>query len=106
MARKPYSPRATYSALREVEKKLEGVTTVDEIRKLVVEQGPKIGYKAFCYMLGGKMTAAAMKPDEACVEAARLEMQGDNAAALRIYREVAAVHPDHPLATGKMAELG
>ncbi len=102
MARKPYSPVASYSLLRDVEKKLQAATSVDEIRKLVTDQGPKIGYKAFCYMLSGKMSAASMKPDEACVEAAKLERTGDIDGALIIYKEIVTVHKDHPIAAMKI----
>ena len=105
MAKKPYSPMAAYSALSEVEKRLKQATTANEIRKLVVNDGPKVGYKAFCYMLGGRMTAAAMKPDEACTEAAKLETAGNVEDALAIYKEVVAVHPEHPIAASKVQEL-
>ena len=50
MAKKPYSPVAPYSDLVAVETMLEQATSVDEVRKIVVSHGPKIGYKAFCYI--------------------------------------------------------
>ena len=106
MAKKPYSPVAPYADLVEVEKQLNSATDTSDIRKLVVSHGPKVGYKAFCYMLGGKMTAAAMKPDDACTAAAEMEAAGDFEGALAIYKEVAASHKDHPVATKKIQELG
>lgn len=106
MPRKPYSPVASYSHLREVEKQLQTVTTADEVRKLVSSHGTKVGYKAFCYLFTGKMTAAAMKPDEACIEAAHLEQQGQADEAMRIYKEVIAVHPEHPIASQKVEAAG
>ena len=56
MAKKPYSPVASYADLKRVEEEINRADTVDKIRTLVVKDGPKVGYKAFCYMLGGKMT--------------------------------------------------
>jgi hypothetical protein len=102
MAKKPYSPITPYGDLKEVEKLLQTAATADDVRKLVVKHGPKVGYKAFCFMLGGKMSAAAMRPDEACIEAARLEQQGDAEGATAIYKEIVAFHPDHPIAAEKM----
>jgi len=104
MAKKPYSPVASYSDLKRVEELVNQAQTVDAIRKLVVKDGPKVGYKAFCYMLGGKMTAEAMKPDEACVAAATLEQQGKVEEALAIYKKVVEVYPDHPTAKSKIEE--
>ena len=102
MAKKPYSPLASYNDLKRVEQLLNQAQTVDDIRKLVVRDGPKVGYKAFCYMLGGKMTPEAMKADEACVAAATLEQQGKTDEAMAIYKRVLEVHPDHPMAKGKV----
>jgi len=102
MSRKPYSPVASYSELKRVEGLLKQAQTIDDIRKLVVKDGPKVGYKAFCYMLGGKMTPEAMKADEACVAAATLEQQGKEDDAMAIYKRVLEVHPDHPIAKGKV----
>jgi hypothetical protein len=102
MARKPYSPVASYTELKRVEGELNKAQTVEKIRKLVTKDGPKVGYKAFCYMLGGKMTPEAMKPDEACVEAARLEQQDKTEEAMGIYKKVLEMHPDHPIAKGKV----
>jgi hypothetical protein len=101
MPKKPYKPMASYEALSEVEQMINGAD-LDALKVLVKTKGPKIGYKAFCYMLGGKMTAAAMKPDEACIEAAKLEQAGNAEDALAIYKEVVAVHPDHPIAEAKV----
>ena len=105
MSKKPYSPMASYESLIEVEQKLAAATSADELRKLVNSHGPKVGYKAFCYMLGGKMSAAGMKPDEACVEAAKLEQAGNVDAALAIYKAIAEAHKEHPIAVPKIAEL-
>ncbi len=101
--KKPYSPVAPYAELKRVEQELIAAVSVEKIKELVVKDGPKVGYKAFCYMLGGKMTPEAMKPDEACEAAAALETQGKTEEALEIYKRVVEVHPDHPLATGKVA---
>lgn len=102
MAKKPYSPVAPYADLKRVEDLINTAQTVDDIRKLVKEDGPKVGYKAFCYMLAGSMTPEAMKPDEACVAAAQWEQQGQTAEAQAIYKKVLEKHPEHPLAKGKL----
>ena len=104
MAKKPYSPVASYTDLKRVERLINEAQTVEAIRKLVVKDGPKVGYKAFCYMLGGKMTPEAMKPDEACVAAATLEQQGQVDEALAVYKKVVEVHPDHLVAKSKIEE--
>jgi hypothetical protein len=101
-AKKPYSPVAGYSDLKQVEQAIEAAQSVEKIRQIVVKDGPKVGYKAFCYMLGGKMTPEAMRPDEACVAAASLEQQGETETAMAIYKKVLADHPDHPIAKGKV----
>ena len=103
MARKPYSPMASYTELKRVEGEINKADTVDKIRALVLKDGPKVGYKAFCYMLGGRMTPEAMKPDDACDAAAKLEQQGKNEEATEIYKKVIEVHPDHPMAKAKIA---
>jgi len=102
MAKKPYSPVAPYPELKRVEGEINRADTVDKIRALVVKDGPTIGYKAFCYMLGGKMTPEAMKPDEACVAAAGLEQTGNDEEATNIYKKVIEAHPDHPIAKNKI----
>lgn len=102
MAKKPYSPLASYSELKRVEGLLDQAQSIDDIRKLVIKDGPKVGYKAFCYMLGGKMTPEGMKADEACVAAATLEQQGKEDEAIAVYKKVLEVHPDHPVAKGKV----
>ena len=56
-------------------------------------------------MLGGRMTAAAMKPDEACTAAAGLEQAGQGEAALAIYKAVLAVHKEHPIAAARAQAL-
>ncbi len=104
MNKKPYAPVAPYSELKRVEELLDQAQTVETIRKLVVKDGPKVGYKAFCYMLGGKMTPEAMKPDEACVAAATLEEEGETDRAMEIYRKVVELHPDHPIAKSKVSK--
>ena len=102
MAKKPYSPVATYSELKRVEGEINQAQTVEKLRKIVYKDGPKVGYKAFCYMLGGRMTPEAMKPDEACVAAATLEQAGKTDEAMDIYKKVLEVHPEHPLAKSKV----
>ena len=103
MAKKPYSPVASYSDLKRVEGLLNQAQSVDAVRNLVVKDGPKVGYKAFCYMLGGKMTPEGMKPDEACAAAATLEQQGEVDEALAIYKKVVEIYPDHPIAKNKIS---
>ncbi len=103
MPKKPYSPVAPYLELKRVEKLINEAQTIESIRTLVGKDGPKIGYKAFCYMLGSKMTPEAMKPDEACVEAAMLEQQGQAQEAQEIYKKVIEVHPNHQVAKIKVA---
>jgi tetratricopeptide (TPR) repeat protein len=100
--KKPYSPVASYSDLKQVEQAIETAQSVEKIRQIVVKDGPKVGYKAFCYMLGGKMTPEAMKPDEACAAAELLEQQGQLEEAVELYRKVLADHPDHPIAKSKV----
>ena len=101
--KKPYSPLASYAELKRVEGLINQAQTVDDIRQITEKDGPKVGYKAFCYMLTGKMTAEAMKADEACVAAVTLEQQGKMDEATAIYKRVLAAHPDHPLARGKVS---
>ncbi|MBI1879236.1 MAG: hypothetical protein HYR94_13630 [Chloroflexi bacterium] len=101
MAKQSYAPLASYAELKRVEGLIHQAQTVDDIRKIVDKDGPKVGYKAFCYMLTSKMTAEALKPDEACVAAARLEQEGKADDAIVIYKKVLEAHPDHPLAKGK-----
>lgn len=102
MPKKPYQPLAPYSELKRVEALINQARTIDDIRKIVVVDGPKVGYRAFCYLLGGKMSPEAMQADEACAEAARLESQGKTDEALAIYKKVVEVHPEHPLARSKI----
>lgn len=101
MALKPYAPVASYTDLKRVENLLTEAQTADEIRRVCATDGPKVGYKAFCYMLTNKQTAEAMKPDEACIAAVALEQQGKQAEAQTIYKRVLAAFPDHPLAKEK-----
>ena len=102
MAKKPYSPVAAYSDLKRVESDIDKAQSVDDLRKIVINDGPKVGYKAFCYMLGGKMTPEGMKPDEACVAAATLEQKGEAEQAMAIYKRVLDVYPDHAIAKSKV----
>jgi len=102
MAKKPYSPVATYSELKRVEGEINQAQTVEKLRKIVYKDGPKVGYKAFCYMLGSRMTPEAMKPDEACIAAAALEKAGKADEAMDIYKKVLEVHPEYPDAQGKV----
>ncbi|GAP62060.1 hypothetical protein ARMA_0483 [Ardenticatena maritima] len=103
MARKPYSPIASYAKLKEVEKALQNAQTADDIRNLTRKYGADIGYKAFCYLLTGKMTPEAMKPDEAAILAFEYEQQGEREAAREIYRRILEVHPNHPLAKSRLS---
>ena len=103
MTKKLYSPMAAYADLKRVEGDIDKATTIDQIREIVVKDGPKIGYKAFCYMLGRRMTPEAMKPDEACLAAASLEQEGQVEEALEIYRRVVEFQPDHPTASQKVS---
>lgn len=102
MAQKPYSPVAAYDDLKRVETALQQAQTADEVRKVCAADGPKIDYKAFCYLLTGRLTAEAMKPDEACAVAVTLEQAGQTADAQAIYQRVLKVHSDHPVARSRM----
>ena len=102
MAKKPYSPIAPYTDLKRVEGLINKAQTVDDIRQITAKDGPKVGYKAFCYMLTNMMTPEGMKPDEACIVAVSLEQEGKTEEAQAIYKKVAEVHPDHPLVKGKV----
>jgi tetratricopeptide (TPR) repeat protein len=97
--KKTYSPVAAYSDLKQIEIAINDARTVDKLREIVVKDGPKVGYKAFCYILGQKMTPEAMKPDEACEHAAILTQQGREEEAREIYQKVVDAHPDHPQAS-------
>lgn len=102
MAKKPYSPMATYAELKRVEGLIDQAQSVDALRKVVHADGPKVGYKAFCYMLGHRMTPEGMKPNEACAAADSLEQEGKDDEAMEIYKKVAEVHPEHPIAKSKV----
>lgn len=101
MAKQSYTPLSSYADLKRVEQLIAQAQTIDDIRKIVERDGPKVGYKAFCYMFTDKMTPEAMKADEACVEAAKLEQAGKADEAKAVYKKVLEAHPDHPLAKGK-----
>ena len=104
MAReKSYAPVASYEQLKLAETAVTQATTTDHIREATRQHGAKIGYKAFCYLLTGKMTPEGMKPDEAAATAVALEEAGKTEEAQAIYRLILAEHPDHPLAKEKWA---
>lgn len=100
-----YTPLASYTTLKSAENKVKNARTMDDLRAAMVSDGAKIGYKAFCYIFMGKMTPEAMKPDEAAIEAVRLENQGNIEDAQEIYRAVVAAVPDHPVALPKVQTL-
>lgn len=64
MAKKSYTPVAELADLQRVETALKAAKTADDVRKICATDGPKVGYKAFCYLLVGKMTAEQMKTAE------------------------------------------
>jgi hypothetical protein len=101
--KKPYAPIASYQDLKKVEALIEQAQTVDELRQVVIKDGPKVGYKAFCYMFGRTLSAEAMKPDEACVSAIALEAEGRAEEAQAIFKKVVALHPQHPIAKNKVS---
>ncbi len=98
MSKKAYSPIASYAALKQVESKIEAAKTIDEIRKVLMSDGGKVGYKAFCYILMGKMTPEAMKPDEAAAVAIEMQKEANEEEAKEIFRRILAFHPNHPIA--------
>jgi hypothetical protein len=98
---KSYTPVASYEQLKLAETAVAQATTADHIREATRQHGAKIGYKAFCYLLTGKMTPEGMKPDEAAATAVALEEAGKAAEAQAIYRLILAEYPDHPLAKEK-----
>lgn len=103
MAReKSYSPVASYEQLKQAEASIEGSETAEDIREATRQHGAKIGYKAFCYLLIGKMTPEGMKPDEAAEAALQLEREGKVDEAQETYRRILAEHPDHELAKSKI----
>jgi hypothetical protein len=100
MAReKSYAPVASYDQLKQAETAINQSVTADHIREATRQHGAKVGYKAFCYLLIGKMTPEGMKPDEAAEVAMQLE--GKIEEAQEIYRRILAEHPDHALAKEK-----
>ncbi len=94
MAKKPYSPMASYEKLKTVEGAILSAETADELAAICKKHGASVGYKAFCYMLTGKMTPEGMKANEACEAAQNLPSEK----AQEIYKRVLAVYPEHPLA--------
>lgn len=104
MSKKSYTPVVSYAQLKQVEAKLQQAQTIEDIRKIVTTDGNKVGYKAFCYMLMGKMTPEAMKPDEAAMAAIELQQEGNHKAAKDIFQQILAAHPEHPIATRPLGE--
>lgn len=103
MAReKSYTPVAPYDQLKLAETAINQAVTADDVREATRQHGAKVGYKAFCYLLTGKMTAAGMKPDEAAAAAAALAEAGSQEEAQAIYRLILAAHPEHPLASAQV----
>ncbi len=102
--KKPYTPIAPYTKLKEVERLLGEAQTAEDVRQVARQHATSIGYKAFCYLLTGRMTPEAMKPDEAAVEAFQLEQKGEAEAAREIYRRILEAHPDHALARSRLEE--
>lgn len=97
-----YTPVAAYQALKAAEVRIQNAQTFEELKKSMASDGVKIGYKAYCYLFMGKMTPEAMKPDEAAVEAIKLESEGDIESAQEIFRRIVAAIPEHPLAKDKV----
>jgi hypothetical protein len=96
-----YTPLAPYSKLKKAEEAINAAGTIDQLREAMLRHGPQIGYKAFSYMFTGKLTPEGMKPDEAAMEAVKLELQGDLNKADQIYRRILEVHPQHSIALAK-----
>lgn len=97
-----YTPVAPYTKLHQAEVAIKNAQTVEDLRQVMVQWAPQIGYKAFSYIFMAKATPEAMKPDEAIGVAAILESQGDLDGALEIYRRVLVVHMNHPVALAKV----
>ena len=94
MAReKSYTPVASYEQLKQAEAAINSAATVDDIREATRQHGSKVGDKAFCYLLTGKMTPESMKREEAATAAAVLQADGQDEAAQEIYRRIQAEHP-------------
>ena len=102
MAReKSYAPVASYEKLEQAETAINNAVTANHIREVTKPHGANVGYKAFCYLLTGKMTPEGMKPVEAVATAVSLEEAGNTDEVQEIYRRISAKHPDHPLAKDK-----
>lgn len=89
-----YRPIAPYEKLKAAELDIKAATTLEELRKAVEEHGPRIGYKAFCYIFMRKMTPEAMKPKEAIQLASAFEESGEADKAADIYRKISEWHPE------------
>lgn len=59
--RSSYTPSASYAELKRVETLLNEAQTVERVRQIAQSSGSQIGYKAFCYLLGGLSTPELMK---------------------------------------------
>ena len=59
--RSGYTPVAPYSALKQVEDKLNRAESIEEVRRVAQLECSRIGYKAFCYLLGELATPEMMK---------------------------------------------
>lgn len=101
---KSYTPVASYEQLKQAEVSINKSQTADDVREATKQHGAKIGYKAFCYLLTGKMTPEGMKPDEAAAMAVTLEARGKTGVAGEIYRRILAEHPDHALAKERLSD--
>ena len=100
---KSYAPVASYEQLKQAETAINNAVTADHVREATKQHGAKVGYKAFCYLLTGRMTPEGMKPDEAAATAVALEEAGKADEAQAIFRRVLAEQPNHPLAKEKGA---
>lgn len=99
---KPYIPMCSLVALLKAKEAIEAANTADELKKAIGKEGVATGYRAFCYLATGKLTAWQMKPAEASAYAAGLEAKGQKEEALAIYQDILKVHPDHAIAKAKV----
>jgi hypothetical protein len=73
---KSYAPVASYEQIKQAEAAINSAATVADSREVTRQHGAKVGYKAFCYLLTGKLTPEGIKPDEAAATAVALEESG------------------------------
>lgn len=59
--RSSYTPSASYADLKQIETQLNQAQSVDEVRRIAKSACSVVGYKAFCYLLGGLSTPELMK---------------------------------------------